>query len=44
MGMMWNAMDLLFGGRNVIADTAHVWRENAEASGQRAVPDAVCRA
>ena len=37
MGMMWNAVDLLFGGRNVIADTAHVWRENAEASGQRAV-------
>ncbi|NVO26924.1 carboxylesterase [Donghicola sp. C2-DW-16] len=36
MGMMWRAMDLLFGGRNMIADTAEVWRENAEASGQRA--------
>lgn len=37
MGMMRMAAGLLFGrGGNVIAETAHVFRENAEAAAQRA--------
>ena len=37
MGMMGQGMDLLFGGgRNVIADTAEVFRVNAEAQDARA--------
>lgn len=36
MGLMGNIFGLLFGGgRNVVRDTAEVFRENAEAAGQR---------
>ncbi|WP_193746557.1 holin family protein [Ruegeria sp. ANG-R] len=36
MGMISNLLGLLFGGgRNVVRDTAEVFRENAEAAGQR---------
>lgn len=38
MGLMGQLLSFIFGGgRNVIAETAHVFRENAEAAGQREV-------
>ena len=38
MGLMEQLLSFIFGGgRNVIAETAHVFRENAEAAGQREV-------
>lgn len=36
MGLIENLLNLVFGnGRNVIAETAHVWRENTEAGAAR---------
>lgn len=35
MGMIANVLDLLFGPRNVVRETAEIFRENAEAGAQR---------
>ena len=36
MGLIGRTMDVLFGGRNIVAETAEVFRENAEKRAERA--------